>query len=117
MIRGIEVRPDFVNEVHAIGLEDVVRADRQVQFLEGDATRHSPSVGRGSSDALAHATTARTGVKRADSNTKLVEAAGVEPASEAASPGISTSVSRILVLRSEEHTSELQSQSNLVCRL
>src|SRR5258708_22926707 len=28
----------------------------------------------------------------------LVEAAGVEPASEAASPGISTSVSRILVL-------------------
>ena len=29
---------------------------------------------------------------------KLVEAAGVEPASEAASPGISTSVSRILLL-------------------
>src|SRR5688572_32387047 len=26
-------------------------------------------------------------------------------------------ISRLLILRSEEHTSELQSQSNLVCRL
>src|SRR2546430_3369610 len=33
------------------------------------------------------------------------------------SPSRATSLMRILMPRSEEHTSELQSQSNLVCRL
>src|SRR2546430_13381555 len=32
-------------------------------------------------------------------------------------PGLSPVVSSVCSLRSEEHTSELQSQSNLVCRL
>src|SRR5688572_32233700 len=35
----------------------------------------------------------------------------------AASAGISTTCRPLIQLRSEEHTSELQSQSNLVCRL
>jgi len=47
MVRGIEVGPDFVDEVDAIRLEDVVGADRQIHFLDEDARRHRPSVGRG----------------------------------------------------------------------
>src|SRR5688572_32502087 len=39
------------------------------------------------------------------------------PSRAATSPSSPTSATRVKVKRSEEHTSELQSQSNLVCRL
>src|SRR2546430_11292942 len=48
------------------------------------------------------------GTRAADSRPVGLDAAHADPGADGATPG---------VRRSEEHTSELQSQSNLVCRL
>src|SRR2546430_12741521 len=49
--------------------------------------------------------------------TTLFRSLGGERASQRLHPAVHQLVPRLDVARSEEHTSELQSQSNLVCRL
>src|SRR5688572_13197916 len=72
-------------------------------------------------DALPISTSARVFTKASDWRTAAIRARSSPPgrrSNGSSGPRPSTSPSiAVLVARSEEHTSELQSQSNLVCRL
>src|SRR3989475_318739 len=79
----------------------------------------APGTAASTSAAAASALAAATSTTRSPTRASAPRAAtsAATPASASASAISSTATSPSKALRSEEHTSELQSQSNLVCRL